>query len=390
MRPDFSSVLVLALSRKARGVQMEELAFAGEPFSAASALEPMVHMTGDDGAEIPAAFDNAIDGHAKIGIAEIPLFGPKIASVNRIAPLAEACRPIVCEDNERERAIGAFKLFDDLRSALFERSDAVALLEVAREGEARAAKRMRSRCEHLEAELGANMKPISFAGHRREDRLDLPRAALLVARREKTRDAGLSRDFGKELRGPDAVVVSRDGDGGRAERADERTDSLGLLRPKAREVADKEQEIVAASVDRACLGRVELAVDISEDAEGCHRVGALLYTSSMRLLIVITMLAGLSPTQTNEGAMEEEAPECAKVRGEARYQGLGYTHFAIVKNECASALACELYSDVDPKSRHRALVPAGKTHEEALRRGSPASAFKLGYRCEARGALATP
>lgn len=86
--------------------------------------------------------------------------------------------------------------------------------------------------------------------------------------------------------------------------------------------------------------------------------------------------------------MEEEAPECAKVRGEARYQGLGYTHFAIVKNECASALACELYSDVDPETRHRVTVPARETHEEALRRGSPASAFKLGYRCEARGALA--
>lgn len=127
-----------------------------------------------------------------------------------------------------------------------------------------------------------------------------------------------------------------------------------------------------------------IVVGSPDDAEGCHKVGALLYTSSMRLLIVITMLAGLSPTKTSEGAMEEEAPDCAKVRGEARYQGLGYTHYAIVKNGCAAALACELYSDVDRETRHRVSVAAGETHEEPLRRGSPASAFRVGYRCVMR------
>lgn len=111
----------------------------------------------------------------------------------------------------------------------------------------------------------------------------------------------------------------------------------------------------------------------------------------MRLIIVLSLLLGL-PSQDDaqefDQVLEKEAPACVLVRGEARYLGLGYTHFAIVKNECASAVACDLYSDVDPKSRHRALVPAGETHEEALRRGSPSSAFKVGYRCEARGALA--
>lgn len=107
------------------------------------------------------------------------------------------------------------------------------------------------------------------------------------------------------------------------------------------------------------------------------------YPERMRLILALSLLLGLSTP-----ALEEEAPSCATIKAEARYQGLGYTHLAIVKNECGSALACELYSHVDPEIRHRVTVPAGETHEEALRRGSPASAFKLGYRCVARGELA--
>lgn len=107
----------------------------------------------------------------------------------------------------------------------------------------------------------------------------------------------------------------------------------------------------------------------------------------MRLIIVLSLLLGL-PSQDGaqelDQVLEKEAPACVLVRGEARYQGLGYTHYAIVKNGCAAALACELYSDVDRETRHRVTVAAGETHEEPLRRGSPASAFRVGYRCVMR------
>src|SRR5690554_3510012 len=390
MRPKLLAIPILAMSGKARRVEVKHRALTRHPLALAAAFEAVMHMTCDDGAEIPAACDDLIDGEPKIGIAKITFFRAKIAAVDRVAALAEAGRAVMREDDERERAIGFIKLRHDLRRALFHGSHAIAGFEIACEGEAPPAKRMRTRCEHLEAELREKVQPISFTRHMPKGRLDAPYAASLIFARKERAERLFPRDLGEELRNADSVVIPRDCDGACLHTADDRAHPRGLLRPESSEIADEEQEVVMARVERARFRHVKLSVDIADDAEGCHRVGALLYTSSMRPLIVITMLAGLSPTQTNEGAMEEEAPECAKVRGEARYQGLGYTHFAIVKNECASAVACDLYSDVDPKSRHRALVPAGKTHEEALRRGSPASAFKVGYRCEARGALATP
>lgn len=48
----------------------------------------------------------------------------------------------------------------------------------------------------------------------------------------------------------------------------------------------------------------------------------------MRLIIVLSLLLGLSPQdgeQELDQVLEKEAPACVLVRGEARYLGLGYT-----------------------------------------------------------------
>src|SRR5690606_40744178 len=95
-------------------------------------------------------------------------------------------------------------------------------------------------------------------------------------------------------------------------------------------------------------------------------------------------LFGLGAYARAEGALEQEAPECVKVRGEARFQGYGQTHVVIVKNACEEAVRCEVFTDVDPTPRHVMVVQPGKTEELATRQGSPASAFRPGYRCAFR------
>ncbi|HVZ34852.1 MAG TPA: hypothetical protein VG963_20635, partial [Polyangiaceae bacterium] len=62
-----------------------------------------------------------------------------------------------------------------------------------------------------------------------------------------------------------------------------------------------------------------------------------------------------------------------------RYIGMGYTHFVTLRNGCAKAVECELWTDVDPEPRMTVHVAPGDSAEVVTRRGSPArevTAFK--------------
>ncbi len=78
---------------------------------------------------------------------------------------------------------------------------------------------------------------------------------------------------------------------------------------------------------------------------------------------------------------ESEVPECVEVRGEARYQGLGYAHVVIVDNGCERRARCEVWTDVTPE-RLGVTVQAGHEREVVTRQGSPAYEFRPSARCE--------
>ena len=72
------------------------------------------------------------------------------------------------------------------------------------------------------------------------------------------------------------------------------------------------------------------------------------------------------------------ADDCAQVKGSARYIGYGYTHVVTLKNTCNKAVACAVWTDVDP-DRTTVQADAGQTAEVVTRRGSPSrevTAFK--------------
>src|SRR5690554_4677495 len=106
MGPQLLAIPILAMPGKTRSVEVKHRALSRHPLALAAAFEAMMHMTCDDGAEIPAACDDLIDGEPKIGIAKITFFRAKIAAVDRVAALTEAGGTIMSEDDERERAIG--------------------------------------------------------------------------------------------------------------------------------------------------------------------------------------------------------------------------------------------------------------------------------------------
>lgn len=100
-------------------------------------------------------------------------------------------------------------------------------------------------------------------------------------------------------------------------------------------------------------------------------------------LFVSLFGAAASPVLAAERApVEQEAPACVEVRGEARFQGYGQTHVVIVKSECQRVVRCEVYTDIDPAPRYTLVVEPGRTEEIATRQGSPSSAFEPGYVCE--------
>ena len=92
------------------------------------------------------------------------------------------------------------------------------------------------------------------------------------------------------------------------------------------------------------------------------------------------LLLSLSAT-TAAAPAAPEGIACVKVRGFARYAGLGYQHLATTDNDCPRPVRCQLWTDVDPDPQHVVDVPPHSSADTVFRSGSPAREFQVGYRC---------
>lgn len=95
------------------------------------------------------------------------------------------------------------------------------------------------------------------------------------------------------------------------------------------------------------------------------------------LLLMLLLLA-----TTAAAPAASESVDCVTVRGFARYAGLGYQHLAKSRNECARAVRCQLWTDVDPQPQHLVELAPRAEAETVFRIGSPASEFHVEHRCE--------
>jgi hypothetical protein len=96
-------------------------------------------------------------------------------------------------------------------------------------------------------------------------------------------------------------------------------------------------------------------------------------------------LALLFLTTTAAAPAAPDRIGCVKVRGHARYAGLGYQHLATTDNECARPVRCQLWTDVDPEPQHVVELEPRSSAETVFRIGSPASEFRVDYRCAYSG-----
>ena len=78
------------------------------------------------------------------------------------------------------------------------------------------------------------------------------------------------------------------------------------------------------------------------------------------------------------------ADTCAEATAIARYEGLGYTHRVQLRNGCAKAVECALWTDVDPEPRQTVRVAAGESAEIVTRRLSPARELTAHKSCTYR------
>ena len=97
--------------------------------------------------------------------------------------------------------------------------------------------------------------------------------------------------------------------------------------------------------------------------------GGLLDT---RRLISLS-LACLSLAATAAADSPPPVGDCASVTASARYRAIGYTHVVTLNNTCQRAVACEVWTDVDPSPHYTLQAKPGKSAEVITRSGSPAS-----------------
>lgn len=92
-------------------------------------------------------------------------------------------------------------------------------------------------------------------------------------------------------------------------------------------------------------------------------------------------LAAILATLPFSAAWAEDAPAprpkpgsdvtvCAKVIASARYEGYGYTHVIELNNSCDKAVACSVWTNVDPTKVTLQAEP-GKSASVVTRKGSP-------------------
>ena len=106
----------------------------------------------------------------------------------------------------------------------------------------------------------------------------------------------------------------------------------------------------------------------------------------MRRHLVLCLLA-LAALRIAPVAADGQSPgaadpaTCTEIRGEVRYENVGYTHLVTVKNGCSRAVMCTVWTRTDPK-KQKLHARAGETRSVVIRRGSPAREVKAEGSCE--------
>jgi len=72
---------------------------------------------------------------------------------------------------------------------------------------------------------------------------------------------------------------------------------------------------------------------------------------------------------------------CLLIEVSSPFAGAGYNHVATAKNECNSAVQCELWTDVDPQPRYLLQLEPQTTKDITFRREAPGYGFRAHYRC---------
>ena len=109
---------------------------------------------------------------------------------------------------------------------------------------------------------------------------------------------------------------------------------------------------------------------------------------SIRILAALLFAIGSAavvhaePPPKPDGDRVISADSCTTATAAPRYQGYGYTHIVELKNNCARAVTCELWTDVDPTPRQTVQVQPGETGSVTTRKGSPAREYKAEKSCK--------
>jgi hypothetical protein len=80
-------------------------------------------------------------------------------------------------------------------------------------------------------------------------------------------------------------------------------------------------------------------------------------------------------------AADGPATDCASVTAQASYRGSGYSHLVTLSNRCASAVTCEVWTNVDPSPHVTLHAKAGETVTTITRIGSPSADVQAGKQC---------
>jgi hypothetical protein len=107
-------------------------------------------------------------------------------------------------------------------------------------------------------------------------------------------------------------------------------------------------------------------------------------------LAVVVALAGARASPIAIAAAEDRAPwaaaeprpwPCFSARASPVYQGVGWTHFVDVVNDCADSIACDVATTVDPQPVHAIRVAPGEIARVRTRYGSVTWAFEPIVEC---------
>jgi hypothetical protein len=97
--------------------------------------------------------------------------------------------------------------------------------------------------------------------------------------------------------------------------------------------------------------------------------------------LILLGAACLSLAGTAAADSPQQVGDCAAVSAGARPKAYGYTHVVTLNNTCQRAVACEVWTDVDPSPHYPLSAKPGKSAEVITRNGSPASEVHAGKSC---------